>query len=285
METFDFYQDILVSMWQRQYFSIEAESEDEAKKKAMEFVNKDVAYSLNVESENLYDTEECVKVDGAHPDRTIQLFVDGEKEPFATNAIRADKSMYTNQYKSIKEKVKDWLNGVAYKFTRQLKGVTYHVFEENDKLCIVVDCDGSQATKYLFPESWYDIVANNMIFRKKMMDFIFEKNTDENNVFSVHDWLCGYLTDVTNVPFTIEEFIKVWGKNACQYLANVEPLVGYQIINDNGEMPEGLFSFQVIKSKDVAKKWLAEAKEKEPEKKGLFMHPIYQGDIENPTFI
>lgn len=286
MKTFDFYQDIKVSMWQRQAFSIKAKSKDEAKRIAMGFVNKDVSNSeYIVETETLFDTEEYIEVSEAHPNGTIQLFVDGETVPFATNAIRPEKSMYVNQYKSIQETVNDWLNGVTHKFTKQFKGTTYHTFEENDKLCIVVDWDGFQATKYLFTESWYDIVANNMMFRKKMMDFIFEKNTDEYTVFSVHDWLKGHLTDITNVPFTIEEFIKVWGKKANRIQAGTQPLIGYQIINDNGEMPEGLFSFQIIKSKDMAEKWLAEAKEKEPEKKGLFVYPVYQGDIENPTFI
>ena len=38
MGTFKFYQDIKCSIWQRQFFSIEAESEEEAKRIAMKLI-------------------------------------------------------------------------------------------------------------------------------------------------------------------------------------------------------------------------------------------------------
>ena len=45
MNKFDFYQDVKCSIWLRQFFTIEAENEKEAKMKAKEFQDKDVSKS------------------------------------------------------------------------------------------------------------------------------------------------------------------------------------------------------------------------------------------------
>lgn len=59
-KTFDFYKDVKVVVWKRQYFSIEAETEEEARELAKQCVDKDIYDCDDVEIDNtewLYDTE------------------------------------------------------------------------------------------------------------------------------------------------------------------------------------------------------------------------------------
>jgi len=65
-------------------------------------------------------------------------------------------------------------------------------------------------------------------------------------------------------------------------------LIGYQIISNDGkyELPSCFYSFEVIDDFSVAEKWIIMEK-KNPEN-GLFrwvVSPVFEGDIEEPTFI
>jgi hypothetical protein len=65
-------------------------------------------------------------------------------------------------------------------------------------------------------------------------------------------------------------------------------LIGYQIVSNDGknEIPTCFYSFEVIDDFSVAEKWLILEKKK-PEH-GNFrwvVLPIFEGDIEEPTFI
>ena len=65
-------------------------------------------------------------------------------------------------------------------------------------------------------------------------------------------------------------------------------LIGYQIVSNDGknELPSCFYSFEVIEDVGVAELWLLYEK-KNPEH-GLFrwvLLPIFEGDVEEPTFI
>lgn len=83
---FKIHQDIKVSIWQRQHFEIEAENEEEAKKLAMVYKNMDVSSDMmTVDTETLYETEEFILPEENDGQETIQLYFQGEEQPFATN--------------------------------------------------------------------------------------------------------------------------------------------------------------------------------------------------------
>lgn len=72
---FKFYQDVKVSIWRRQYFEIEAESKEAARKKAEEYTNQDVSFSTEVDvSEMLYDTEELIYPQENGGSATIEVY-------------------------------------------------------------------------------------------------------------------------------------------------------------------------------------------------------------------
>ena len=65
-------------------------------------------------------------------------------------------------------------------------------------------------------------------------------------------------------------------------------IIGYQIISNDGknELPECFYSFEVIPDVSVAECWLH--LEKNSPEYGEFrwnLSPIFEGDIEEPTFI
>lgn len=65
-------------------------------------------------------------------------------------------------------------------------------------------------------------------------------------------------------------------------------LIGYQIISDDykKEIPECFYSFEVIEDVGVAEQWLM--LEKKNPQYGEFrwvLLPIFEGDVENPTFL
>ena len=93
MKKFEFYQDIKVSVWQRQSFTIEAETEEEAKQKALAYQYADAAEIVE-RNEWLYDTEELIYPEENGGQATIELWRFGEKEPFATNASDEQKQIF-----------------------------------------------------------------------------------------------------------------------------------------------------------------------------------------------
>lgn len=55
---FNFYQDVKMAVWKRQFFTIEAETEAEAIEIAKRYGDEDVSYDYDVDnSEYLYETE------------------------------------------------------------------------------------------------------------------------------------------------------------------------------------------------------------------------------------
>lgn len=79
MRQFEYTQDILVNIWQRMRFTIEAESKEEADKIAAQYRDRDVSDDLEVELEYLNETEEFVHPCEYHP-ITIEVFDDCQRK-------------------------------------------------------------------------------------------------------------------------------------------------------------------------------------------------------------
>lgn len=76
-ERFDFYQDVKVMVWQRQHFSIEAETEEEARELAKQYAEKDISFCDDVEVDDLewlYDTEEQITPEENGGCATIEVY-------------------------------------------------------------------------------------------------------------------------------------------------------------------------------------------------------------------
>lgn len=78
MKKFEFYQDVKVTSWIRQGFTIEAESKEEALKMVERYKFEDVEKYENINnSEFIYDYTESISVDENNGFHTIELY-DGE---------------------------------------------------------------------------------------------------------------------------------------------------------------------------------------------------------------
>jgi hypothetical protein len=76
MKNFEFYQDIKVERWKRQFFSIAADTEEEAVKQAECYKANDVtAYDIEVTTEDLYETEICLSPSENDGQNTIELYL------------------------------------------------------------------------------------------------------------------------------------------------------------------------------------------------------------------
>ena len=88
MQKFEYTQEVLVSVWQRMEFTIEAESKEEADKIAAQYGNTDVSNDYEVTLEYLAETEELVRPSEDHP-VTIEVF-DCNEFKIADNNIKED---------------------------------------------------------------------------------------------------------------------------------------------------------------------------------------------------
>ena len=86
MEKFRFKQDVKVTVWIRQSFTIDAENKEDALKKAERFKTVDVLSEIcEVELENLRDTEELMLPEENGGCHTIELY-DDHDNLIGTNA-------------------------------------------------------------------------------------------------------------------------------------------------------------------------------------------------------
>lgn len=75
--SFEFYQDIKLIVWNRQHFSIRADTEEEAIKQVERYKTSDVTGDIHeVEIEVLAETEEMMDLSDNDGQSTIQLYLD-----------------------------------------------------------------------------------------------------------------------------------------------------------------------------------------------------------------
>lgn len=273
-------------MWQRQYFDIEATTEEEAKNIAMQFLNKEAAESDYFDRlDNLTDTEEIIQVSELHPDSTVQLFLAGEKTPFAQNGQAGAHDYDRVIHQQLMVQVDDWLKQGTGCETVVSGKMTYHICHIQGRLCVVAVKGQTEAVRYLFVESWEDIVSYNDIFKQEMFEYLLRKKLMNGKERDVVKWIVGRNKELEDVPFDIEDFITVWAHRAAKEECKPTILLGYQIADGYGNIAEGFRPTQVIKDIRKAEEWAAEARNNESDKKGYHIYPVYVGDIKEPVLI
>lgn len=86
MENFKFYQDVKVELWKRQSFSIQADTEEEAIRLAEQFKTEDVTADIDdVDTEELYETEQLISSSENNGQNTIELFLRNGKRLIGGN--------------------------------------------------------------------------------------------------------------------------------------------------------------------------------------------------------
>ena len=297
MGTFKFYQDIKCSIWQRQFFSIEAESEEEAKRIAMKFQDEDVsAYSNFERSEFLHETEEYIPVDENDGADTMQLYLKGEEYPFATNGSdEYKKSLYCfDEFKSAHAVASQEISAYPLECTYKGTEGSYCAFHKDGKLVVILLDDEDRAVRYTFHKSWSELVAQDTSFQNHMANYL--KNKFSKNPYicdEIMKWLNEDLTQMfessnkvgDTVPFTLEELVMCAHGYANIFEYKAAKLLGYQVVGEDGVLPGGYFSFHVIRDIHQAKNLLHKTEVEEPHLTGLTICPIYEGDIEEPSFI
>ena len=80
MKTFNFYQDEKVTIWNREYFTVEAETQEEANRKVLEAIeNGDISDFKHTTSKYMYDTVEELSVDENYGNPTIEIYNTNDK--------------------------------------------------------------------------------------------------------------------------------------------------------------------------------------------------------------
>lgn len=87
METFSYYFDEKVTIWNRNHFTIDAENKEEANQIAKDYIlEKDIDWDIDITfSEYLYDTSSNLSVEENGGEPTLELFTD-EKELLYVNS-------------------------------------------------------------------------------------------------------------------------------------------------------------------------------------------------------
>lgn len=86
-------------------------------------------------------------------------------------------------------------------------------------------------------------------------------------------------------PFTLEDVIDVWGTQAVRHEYQPAKLVGYQIIDNEGEMADGWADNQIIVDRQKAWDAMTEKCKADKGKKEYALCPVYEHDIPNPVYI
>ena len=91
MATYQFYQDKKVIIWERTYFTVEAESQNEADQIIKDQEGDQIDHMINIEvggSEMLFDTSEDIRMEDNRGFSTLEIYRNnGEEEPMIANGI------------------------------------------------------------------------------------------------------------------------------------------------------------------------------------------------------
>lgn len=89
MNEYSFYQDIKVEIWQRQYFTIKADTKEEALEEVEKYKRRDVSEDFIVEnSEYLFETECMLSPEENGGDATIELYDEATGRCLGTNILK-----------------------------------------------------------------------------------------------------------------------------------------------------------------------------------------------------
>lgn len=89
MNEYSFYQDVKVEIWQRQYFTIKADTKEEALEEIEQYKKMDVsADDIVGHSEYLYETERVLSPEENDGDATIELYDEETEICLGTNVLK-----------------------------------------------------------------------------------------------------------------------------------------------------------------------------------------------------
>lgn len=89
MNEYSFYQDIKVEIWKRQYFTIKADTKEEALEEVEKYKRRDVSEDFIVEnSEYLFETECMLSPEENGGDATIELYDEATGRCLGTNILK-----------------------------------------------------------------------------------------------------------------------------------------------------------------------------------------------------
>jgi hypothetical protein len=89
MNEYSFYQDVKVEVWQRQYFTIKADTKKEALEEVEKYTKRDASEDYIVgHSEYLYETERVLSPEENDGDATIELYDDATEICLGTNVLK-----------------------------------------------------------------------------------------------------------------------------------------------------------------------------------------------------
>lgn len=89
MNEYSFYQDIKVEIWQRQYFTIKADTKKEALEEVEKYKRRDVSEDFIVEnSEYLFETECMLSPEENGGNATIELYDEATGSCLGTNVLK-----------------------------------------------------------------------------------------------------------------------------------------------------------------------------------------------------
>lgn len=89
MNEYNFYQDVKVEIWQRQYFTIKADTKKEALEEVEKYKRRDVSEDFIVEnSEYLFETECMLSPEENGGNATIELYDEATGKCLGTNVLK-----------------------------------------------------------------------------------------------------------------------------------------------------------------------------------------------------
>lgn len=139
---FEFYQDIKVTVWGRQRFTIEAESREAAREIAKKYAESDVAHEIeDVDTEYLFDTEELLLPEENGGCSTIEVYeFTGNyfnNEPIADNSIKQDKETtsanYFSRHYSFKKEVESKIIEMLGDKVKYFSDMNYEVLVQESR--------------------------------------------------------------------------------------------------------------------------------------------------------
>ena len=295
METYRFVQDVKVRCWKTHRFKIEAENLEEARKKAMEFLNKNVwGYDGYIHVKSYEEDDGHILPSEQDGHETIKLYDYEAHHPFAINSDDNYRVKDSQLYKL-------WYDGCLAE--RELKNYhiecrfvsisasVYNAFHKDGKLNV-----WNSKFMYVFDESWDSLVKNEK-FREHMAMWMIDnyKKSPENDKL-ILDWMAGGLTKMwasseertkeDEVPFSLEDLVRATaGKFATKHKYKAPELLGYQVAGENGELPDGYLPTHVFEDFEDARAVLRKMKKDEPHKTDFAIYPVFEDEIENPCYI
>lgn len=299
METYIFMQDVKVRCWRTHKFKIEAENLEEAKKKAMEFLNKSVwGYEgyIHMIHDNYIQDAEFILPSEQDGHETIALYDFDAHYPFADNSDDNYRVKDSQLYKLwhvadiAKRELKNY--HIECEFVT-MNAYVYDAFHKDGKLNVWKSI--GVPLMYVFDESWDSLVKNDK-FREHMAMWMIDnhKKSPENDKL-VLDWMDGGLTKMwasdertkeDEVPFSLEDLVRATvGIFSTKHEYKAPELLGYQIAGENGELPDGYLPSYVFKDFEDARAAFRKMKKDEPHKTDMAIYPVFEDEIENPCYI